>query len=86
MFVNLAQETRILWKREDDVFSYSQVKFWIAEFRHGREVTCDEGRSGQSVEAISNENVAAMKKRVLQNRRIPIEDIMAQFKASYMIA
>ena len=49
--------------------SYSTVKKWTAEFKRVRESVEDDGRSGRSKDATSDENVKAVHTPVMCDRR-----------------
>ena len=54
--------------------SYTQVKFWVGEFKHGRKSLEDEVRSGRPLDATDKE----MCKKwglVYSDRRIQVEEI-----------
>lgn len=49
--------------------SYSTVKYWVAEFKRGRQSTQDEARSGRPVEVSTPEIIEQVKALVEKNRR-----------------
>lgn len=46
------------------------IKFWSKQFKLGRESLEDDARSGRPVSAVTNENVAKVKKIILEDRRV----------------
>jgi len=55
--------------------SYSTVKTWAAETRRGREFLEDEDQSGRPSEVITDENVQAVEKLVLEDRRSTVASL-----------
>ena len=55
--------------------SYSTVKTWAAETRRRREFLEDEDRSGRPSEVITDENVQAVEKLVLEDRRSTVASL-----------
>ena len=50
--------------------SYAQVKFWVAEFKHGRMSLEDEARSGRPLDATDEEMSKKVRDLVYSDRRI----------------
>ena len=64
----------------DDVYessapSYSQVKFWVGEFKSGRTSLEDEARSGPPLDATDEEMCKKVWDLVNSDRRIQVEEI-----------
>ena len=55
--------------------SYSKVKYWVAEFKRGRQSTKDDGRSGRPADVTTPEMIDLVHKTVLQDRRMTIRQI-----------
>ena len=55
--------------------SYSQVKFWVGEFKRGRTSLEDEARSGRPLDATDEEKCKKVRYLVYSDRRIQVEEI-----------
>ena len=63
----------------DQAMDQKTVYKWYSRFKEGREDTEDDPRSGRPTTSTTDENVEEIRKIVLQNRRITVRDIEAQF-------
>ncbi|GFX98454.1 HTH_48 domain-containing protein [Trichonephila clavipes] len=59
----------------DSAPSFTTVKFWAAEFKRGRKILGDDGRSGRPNTATTDENIAKVHQMVLEDHRIKGRDI-----------
>lgn len=59
----------------DDAPSYSTIKKWAAEFRHGRTSVEDDPRSGRPTEVVSRENIDEVQELVMTDRRLTVRQI-----------
>ena len=64
--------------------SYSQVKFWVGEFKRSRTSLEDEGRSGRPVDATDEKMCNKVRDLVYSDRRIQVEEI-TQASAIHMV-
>ena len=55
--------------------SYTQVKFWVGEFKRGRTSLEDEARSGRPLESTDEEMCKKVRDLVYSDRRIQVEEI-----------
>ena len=55
--------------------SYTQVKFWVVEFKRGRTSLEDEARSGHPLDATDEEMCMKVRDLVYSDRRIQVEEI-----------
>ena len=55
--------------------SYTQVKFWVGEFKRGRTSLEDEARSGRPLDATDEEMCKKVRDLVYSDRRIQVEEI-----------
>lgn len=56
----------------DSAPSYSTVKFWAQLFKQDRESLEDDPRSGRPSSAVTDENIAAVEKLLLTDRRFKV--------------
>ena len=61
-----------------EVLSKTQVYFWSAETKRGRESVLDEDRSGRPKTATNLEDIEAVRKLMMGNRRIKCWEIIAK--------
>ena len=54
------------------VISRTQVQLWCNRFKEGREDINDDARPGRPSTSTTDENIEAVMKMILDNRRIPI--------------
>ena len=54
--------------------SYSQVKFWVGEFKRGRTSLEDKARSGRPLDATDEEMCKKVRDLVYSDRRIQVEE------------
>ncbi|XP_030745483.1 protein GVQW3-like [Sitophilus oryzae] len=55
--------------------SFTTIKFWAAEFKHGRKSLGDDERSGRPKTATTDDNIAKVHQMVLDDRRIKVREI-----------
>jgi histone-lysine N-methyltransferase SETMAR len=67
---------------KDDAPSYRVVKYWVAEFKRGRQSTEDEARPGRPVDVSTPEMEELVHKTVLSDRRMSLEQIADIVKIS----
>ena len=63
--------------------SYSTVKKWAAEFKRGREIVEDDGRSGCPKDATADENVKVVHTLVTRDRRRDLRSIANEVCISF---
>ena len=59
----------------DSAPSFTTVKFWAAEFKHGRKSLGDDERSWHPKTATTDENIAKVHQMMLDDRRIKVREI-----------
>ena len=57
----------------ESTMSRTQVQLWYNRFKEGREDVNDDARPGRPSTSTTNENIEAVKKMILDNRRITIK-------------
>lgn len=62
----------------DQAPSYATAKNWFCNFRRGRESLEDDPRSGRPAEAVTPENVSAVKQMIQSDRRVTYSEIQAK--------
>nr|CAP20021.1 transposase [Eriphia verrucosa] len=67
----------------DTAPSYATVARWNKEFRHGRESLEDDPRPGRPSDVTTDDNVARVKRMILENRRVKVEEIERELGISY---
>ena len=64
---------------EESVISRIQVQLWKKRFKEGREYTNNDAFPGHSRTTTTDENIEAVKKMILHNRRINIREVADDF-------
>jgi hypothetical protein len=67
----------------DNNLYQTQTYDWYKRFKNGRTSTDDGDRSGRPSTAITRENVAEVMDLILQDRRLPIQDLYKSLGLSY---
>jgi transposase len=68
---------------DDDSPSYSTIKRWAADFKRGRESIEDDPRSGRPKTSTTDDQVEAIHRTVLDDRRLSIRQIANIVGVSY---
>lgn len=67
----------------EDSPSYSTVKKWVANFKRGKESVKDDPRSGRPKTATSENEVEAIHRMIMNDRRVTIRHIEHSLGISY---
>ena len=59
----------------EDSHCYSIVKKWVANFKRGRESTCDDAQTGRSKSATTDAQVEGIHRMVIIGRRVTVRHI-----------
>ena len=59
----------------EPTISRTQIQLWYNRFKEGREDVNDNARPARSNKSTTQENIEAVKKMILDNRRITIREI-----------
>ena len=59
----------------ESTMSRTQVQLWYNRFKKGREDVNDNARPGRPSMSTTDENMEAVKKMILNNRRITIQEV-----------
>lgn len=59
----------------ESTMSRTQVQLWYNRFKEGREDVNDDARPGRPSTSTTDENIDAVKKMILDNRRITIREV-----------
>ena len=60
---------------DESTMSRTQVQLWYKQFKEGREDVNDNARPGILSTSTADWNIAAVKKMILYNRRITIQEV-----------
>ena len=64
----------------ESTMSRTHVHLWYNQFKEGREDVNDDAHPGRPSTSITDENIEAVKKMILDNRRITIREVGAIFR------
>ena len=67
----------------EPTMSRTQVQLWYNRFKEGREDVNDDARPGRSITSTTDENIEAVKKMILNNRRITIKGFSDDIAISF---
>ena len=68
---------------DESTMSRTQVQFWYNRFKEGRENINDDARPGHPSTSTTDENIEAVKKITLDNRRITIREVADEVCSSF---
>ena len=60
----------------ESTMSRTQVQLWYNRFKEGREDVNDDARLGRPSTSTTDDNIEAVKKMILNNRRITIREVI----------
>ena len=75
-------KANLLLAYADKCPSESTIKFWIAEFKRGRQLVADEEREGRPKTSDNEENRAKLERLVLEDRKVTTRQLAESLKLS----
>ena len=74
-----------VWQAYYEQNSRTQVQLWCNRFKESREDLNDDARPGRPSTSATDENIEAVKKMILDNRRITIREVIDDVGISFVL-